>query len=292
MTIDNEKLIYAKLAQMEADIAGLRDGYLIVNKRYTQTLESVKLLTQHTLEAAMRAALAAEKAALACKTATQAAIASANAAVVDATRAAAQAAGLSAVAASEAAAAASAAAAAAASAAAIQAEETMLQASAEAAQATVEPAQGGIGAAAEFERDADAPGDRLQVDHGVGRAAECNRGDDGVLEGRPRSARHDLGQRQALGILTQQAQHHRRDRARAHDLGDRQFALDPGHPQAATTQRLDQQHLGLTGLHRLHRLAGGAGRRLRSRSEKLPRCPRHSGLLRTSHLLLRRRSSV
>jgi hypothetical protein len=137
MAIDSEKIIHAKIAQLEADIASLRDGYMIVNKRYAQTLDSMKLLTQSALEAALRAANAAEKAAQASKNAAAAAMASASAKIIDATHAATEAASLAAVAAAEAAAAASAAAAAAASAAAIQAEESSNQASAEAARATM-----------------------------------------------------------------------------------------------------------------------------------------------------------
>jgi hypothetical protein len=134
---DSEKIIHTKIAQLEADIASLRDGYMIVNKRYAHTLDSMKLLTQSALEAALRAANAAEKAAQASKNAAAAAMASANAKIIDATHAATEAASLAAVAAAEAAAAASAAAAAAAAAAAIQAEESSNQASAEAARATM-----------------------------------------------------------------------------------------------------------------------------------------------------------
>ena len=134
---DSEKIIHAKIAQLEADIASLRDGYMIVNKRYTQTLVSLKQLTQNALEAALRAATAAEKAALASKNATAAALSSASAKIIGALHAAVEAASLAAVSAAEAAAASSAAAAAAASAAAIQAEESSTQAAAESARATL-----------------------------------------------------------------------------------------------------------------------------------------------------------
>ena len=99
MAIDSEKIIHAKIAQLEADIASLRDGYMIVNKRYAQTLDSMKLLTQSALEAALRAANAAEKAAQASKNAAAAAMASASAKIIDATHAATEAASLAAVAA-------------------------------------------------------------------------------------------------------------------------------------------------------------------------------------------------
>jgi hypothetical protein len=136
MNLDSEQRISAKLAQIEADISMLREGYLVVNKRYADTLQTMKALTEHSLEASLRSATAAEKAALACRNATAAAVSSASENIITATQAAAEAAALAAVAASEAAAAASAAAAAAATAAAVQAEETSLQASAEAARAT------------------------------------------------------------------------------------------------------------------------------------------------------------
>lgn len=136
MNPDSEQRISAKLAQIEADISMLREGYLVVNKRYAETLQTLKALTEHSLEASLRSATAAEKAALACRNATAAAVSSASENVIAAMQAAAEAAALAAVAASEAAAAASAAAAAAASAAAVQAEETALQASFEAARAT------------------------------------------------------------------------------------------------------------------------------------------------------------
>ncbi len=47
----------------------------------------------------------------------------------------------------------------------------------------------------ELELDADAPRDRLQVDHGIGRAADGGIDADGVLEG---LAREHLRERQAL----------------------------------------------------------------------------------------------
>lgn len=137
MSIDSEKLIRAKIAQLEADMGSLRDGYMILNKRYTQTLGTMKELTQRALEAAIRCANAAEKAAMASKNAANAALSSASAKIIDATQAAAEAASLAAVAAAEAAASASASAAAAASAAAIQAEESSNQAATEAARATL-----------------------------------------------------------------------------------------------------------------------------------------------------------
>lgn len=85
MTIDSDKQIHSRMAQLVVDIGSLRDGYMIVNKRYTQTLYAMKQLTQNSLEAALRAATAAEKAALASKNAAASALASATANVIDAT---------------------------------------------------------------------------------------------------------------------------------------------------------------------------------------------------------------
>ena len=78
MTSDEQiKKIFDKLSALESEVAALREGYVVVNKRYTQTLDSVKGLTANALEAAMRSAAAAENSALACKHATAAAVASA-----------------------------------------------------------------------------------------------------------------------------------------------------------------------------------------------------------------------
>ncbi|MEY3721427.1 MAG: hypothetical protein RL618_1946, partial [Pseudomonadota bacterium] len=38
----SEQVINAKIAQLQSDIAVLRDGYMVINKRYTQTLDSMK----------------------------------------------------------------------------------------------------------------------------------------------------------------------------------------------------------------------------------------------------------
>jgi len=128
--------IYKKLTQLEHEIVTLRDSYLITNKRYSDTLMSMKVLKSASLEAAVRSAAAAENAQLACKNATAAAEAAAAVPVIAVAEAAADAAALAALAAAEAAAAASAAASAAAAAASIHAEETAVQASAAAAAAT------------------------------------------------------------------------------------------------------------------------------------------------------------
>jgi len=153
MVSETENKIYARLTELENEVVTLRDGYLVVNKRYSQALLSMKALTTSTLEAAIRAATAAEKSSLACKNATVAATAAAAVPVIEAAEAAAGAAGLAALAAAEAAAAASAAASAAAAAAAFQAEETAVQASSEAAAATAR-ATAAAAAAAKLALDA------------------------------------------------------------------------------------------------------------------------------------------
>ena len=65
--------IYEKLAALETEVLSLRDGYLVVNKRYSETLHSLKSLTTDASEAAQRAAAAAEKSLLACDNAAKAA---------------------------------------------------------------------------------------------------------------------------------------------------------------------------------------------------------------------------
>ena len=69
----SEQKIYAKLADLETEISALRDGYMLVNQRYADTLASMKTLTALTLEAALRSASAAEKSAQASQNAAQAA---------------------------------------------------------------------------------------------------------------------------------------------------------------------------------------------------------------------------
>ncbi|NCV87483.1 MAG: hypothetical protein EBW14_16840, partial [Oxalobacteraceae bacterium] len=72
MDKDAEQVINSKIAQLQTDIEILRDSYMAINKRYTNSLASINELTLSSLEAALRAATAAEKAALACKSATEA----------------------------------------------------------------------------------------------------------------------------------------------------------------------------------------------------------------------------
>lgn len=119
MISDSEKKIFAKLATLETEITTLRDGYLVVNQRYSAALGTMKTLTALTLDAALRSATAAEKSALASKNAAAAAVAAASVPVIEAALSAAEAAGLAAVAAAEASAAAASAASATATAAAI-----------------------------------------------------------------------------------------------------------------------------------------------------------------------------
>jgi hypothetical protein len=86
MESESEVEIYSRLAGLEKEVVILRDGYLVINKRYTQALLSMKSLTSATLEAALRAAVAAEKSALACKNAATAATVAADARIIDAAR--------------------------------------------------------------------------------------------------------------------------------------------------------------------------------------------------------------
>lgn len=56
MDADTEK-IYARLGQLEAEIANLREGYVIVNARYNQSLAGMKQLTHHSTLAANKCLL-------------------------------------------------------------------------------------------------------------------------------------------------------------------------------------------------------------------------------------------
>ncbi len=84
-----ENKIYARLTELENEVVTLRDGYLVVNKRYSRALMSMKVLTSSTLEAAIRAAAAAEKSSLCCQNAALAAKAAAAVPVIEAAEAAA-----------------------------------------------------------------------------------------------------------------------------------------------------------------------------------------------------------
>jgi membrane protein involved in colicin uptake len=132
---ENES-IHARLSSLENEVTNLREGYLIISRRYNEALKSLKDLTTNAAEAALRAAASAEKSAYASKKAAEAAKEAVAGSVMTAANEAAEAAEAAAMAAIEAAASAAAAAAAAAAAVSHQAEEMSIQASAEAAQAT------------------------------------------------------------------------------------------------------------------------------------------------------------
>jgi len=82
MTSKIEK-IYAKLLSLEAEVSNLRQGYIVVNQRYTEAIGALKLLTTSALEAAKRAAIAAEKALVAAKKSSDAANLAASKQVID-----------------------------------------------------------------------------------------------------------------------------------------------------------------------------------------------------------------
>ena len=87
LTEENEK-IYARLAELEREIRNLREGYSIVNRRFSAVLESLKELASNATAAAIRSA-AARKAADACTNAAKAAQVAADHAVIDAAESAA-----------------------------------------------------------------------------------------------------------------------------------------------------------------------------------------------------------
>jgi hypothetical protein len=73
--------IYTKLAHLEQEITNLRQGYVVVNQRFNESLLAMKLLTVASKEAAQRSAIAAKKALLSCQTAAIAATEAADHAV-------------------------------------------------------------------------------------------------------------------------------------------------------------------------------------------------------------------
>ena len=97
--------IYAKLVILETEVSDLRQGYVIINRRYSNALASLKDLTALATEAAKRSANGAIKAAEAAKNASTAATEAAAIPVLKAADAAADAASAAAESAIEAAAA-------------------------------------------------------------------------------------------------------------------------------------------------------------------------------------------
>ncbi len=80
--------IYARLAAMDREIANLRQGYVIVNKRYTEALASLRRLITHATDAARKSSQAAQKAEIACRNAASAAHEAAEQHVISAAAAA------------------------------------------------------------------------------------------------------------------------------------------------------------------------------------------------------------
>lgn len=65
--------IYSKLVNLETEVNNLRQGYAVINQRYSEAIGTLKNLTSSALEAAKRAAIAAEKALLAARNSAKAA---------------------------------------------------------------------------------------------------------------------------------------------------------------------------------------------------------------------------
>lgn len=59
--------IHARMGELEREITNLRQGYVIVNQRYSESLLSLKELSSFTTQAAKRSALAADHALLAAR---------------------------------------------------------------------------------------------------------------------------------------------------------------------------------------------------------------------------------
>ena len=86
---DDIEKIYAKLIAHESEIINLRQGYIVVNEKYTAALSSLRTLTISAAEAAKRACTAAERASIATTKCSVAAKEAANNSVIVAAEAAA-----------------------------------------------------------------------------------------------------------------------------------------------------------------------------------------------------------
>ncbi len=92
MTIESEKIIFARLASLEDEVGVLRQNFTSVNRSYNEVLVSLKALTACASEAANRAADSASQAALSANKSARAAREAANNSVIFAAEAAAAAA--------------------------------------------------------------------------------------------------------------------------------------------------------------------------------------------------------
>ena len=86
---DELKEIYLKINMLESEVGDLRNGYLTINKSYSEALKSLKDLTEHACEAAKRSAQSAIRASEAAKNAAVAATEAAATSIVKAADAAA-----------------------------------------------------------------------------------------------------------------------------------------------------------------------------------------------------------
>ncbi|WP_394809237.1 hypothetical protein [Nitrosomonas sp.] len=89
MTIESEKIIFARLASLEDEVGVLRQNFTSVNRSYNEVLVSLKALTACASEAANRAADSASQAALSANKSARAAREAANNSVIFAAAAAA-----------------------------------------------------------------------------------------------------------------------------------------------------------------------------------------------------------
>ena len=92
MTIESEKIIFARLASLEDEVGVLRQNFTSVNRSYNEVLVSLKALTACASEAANRAADSASQAALSANKSARAAREAANNSVIFSAEAAAAAA--------------------------------------------------------------------------------------------------------------------------------------------------------------------------------------------------------
>ena len=59
LSTETEKIIFAKLTTLEGELSALRQGFVVVNRKYSEVLTSLKKLSELSVEATQRASAAA-----------------------------------------------------------------------------------------------------------------------------------------------------------------------------------------------------------------------------------------
>ena len=71
LSTETEKIIFAKLSTLEDELSALRQGFIVVNRKYSEVLTSLKKLSELTVEATHRASASACRAENAAKKAAE-----------------------------------------------------------------------------------------------------------------------------------------------------------------------------------------------------------------------------